>query len=164
MRDDLRELRLGQSGVQRAVDVEGHLLGLAGGNQSRDGHQAPVPGRQARASPQVIEQHPVREVRQRRRDDADGCLHRGAAPRFRSLVQRKLLRGGSGDADAPLIKNGFRLMDDRDRNGPARVESKVGDQFRNLAGRDPVIECPAKMPPQLSGAAVRNQCGYRDEA
>jgi hypothetical protein len=85
----LRGLRLRQAIFHRPVEVIRDLRNLAGGDESTDGHQAPVSRRQGRTSPQVMEQDVAGVLHETRSHRADIVLNAGRALRLGGLINGK---------------------------------------------------------------------------
>src|SRR5215471_19470625 len=73
--DGLDELLLGDAVFDRLREVELHLLGLAGRDESGAGDEASVPLRELRPLPDVAEQDAVGDLDELRREAAEGLLH-----------------------------------------------------------------------------------------
>lgn len=77
--------------IHRPVEVIRDLRDLAGGDESTDGHQAPVSRCQGRTEPQVMEQYVAGVLHESRSHRADILLNTGRALRLGGLINGKKL-------------------------------------------------------------------------
>src|SRR5262245_36467059 len=101
MGDDLADLFLGDAVVQRAFQVTRQLVGPIHGDERRNRNEAPIALGEARALPDVTEEHLLAQVDELRRDASDdftgsgdgGLCAQGLLLSRRSGTARRTVRG-----------------------------------------------------------------------
>src|SRR3954467_15964079 len=141
--DRFDQLVFGGAVVLRVLQVEGELLGVPAGDQSRDRNEAAVAWRELRSLPHLAEHNVVGEVHECWREVAE---HYFGARRF-------TVCGGVGHCGPSIVGSGFLRLELRaPRSGPARDALPYpGAAAIASVGR---VQCARR-----TGSSERDHCG-----
>jgi len=130
-------------------------------------HQAAVARREFGMQPEVAEQQVVRIVRERRRHHADRGVEHRLAPVLHLRIggeRRPVERGDIRGRYAALGVDRRDLHHRCRRHRPAAVDRQLGDDRPQFARRQPVVERPRGMEPQVRRPVERDQGGAGQHA
>src|SRR6266702_5950923 len=128
--------------------MERYLSDLPRCDKRAHGYEAAVAWCEVGPEPQVLEQKVAGILHQPWRHRAYVFIDHFRSCRFSGLVDREKLRRGYRElvnADAAFTKNVFRSRYGRHAVCPAGIESKMGDDLRNLGRPHAVVEGKPQM-------------------
>jgi hypothetical protein len=143
VREDFRGLRLRESVVHRSVQVIGQLRRLTRRDQRADGDETPIAGRQIGTPPQIPRQDVRGLLNDARGDDGELFADPLGPFSFRRLVERQQLNRCRRDligSNSALREYIPRRAHGAEGIGPPGVEREVGDDLRDLAWLDAVLD------------------------